>query len=204
MRNDEELAVEPKAFRVLLFLLRNPRKLITKDELLDAVWEDTAVSENSLTRSIALLRKLAGDDTHEPCYSSPSQPTLPVSLRCEGARGKPLSPGSLNEVSAAERRPAVKGAAPDRAASWPRQSAVRLLAAALALVVIAAPVPRPPCLQQPQCAQIPIKPLRQRGFSSPNDRPYESRGADFRSGILAPWKADRFHLGRRDRAQGDL
>ena len=57
--------VEPKAFRVLLFLLHNPQKLITKEELLNAVWGETAVSENSLTRSIALLRKLLGDDTHQ-------------------------------------------------------------------------------------------------------------------------------------------
>src|ERR1700758_4026565 len=64
----EVLSVEPKAFRVLLFLLRNPHKLITKEELLDAVWSDVAVSENSPTRSIALLRRLLGDDTHEPRY----------------------------------------------------------------------------------------------------------------------------------------
>jgi DNA-binding winged helix-turn-helix (wHTH) protein/WD40 repeat protein len=60
--------VEPKAFRVLLFLLHNPQKLITKEELLNAVWGETTVSENSLTRSIALLRRLLGDDTHVPRY----------------------------------------------------------------------------------------------------------------------------------------
>ncbi len=64
----EVVPVEPKAFRVLLFLLRNPQKLITKEELLDAVWGETAVSENSLTRSIAMLRRLLGDDTHVPRY----------------------------------------------------------------------------------------------------------------------------------------
>ena len=37
------LAVEPKAFRVLLLLLRNPQKLISKEELLNSVWGDTAV-----------------------------------------------------------------------------------------------------------------------------------------------------------------
>jgi DNA-binding winged helix-turn-helix (wHTH) protein len=68
LRNGEVLSVEPKAFRVLLFLLRNPQKLITKEELLDAVWGDIAVSENSLTRSVALLRRLLADDTHEPRY----------------------------------------------------------------------------------------------------------------------------------------
>ena len=62
------LAVEPKAFRVLLFLLHNPQKLISKEELLNAVWGDAAVTEGSLTRCIWLLRRLLGDDIHEPRY----------------------------------------------------------------------------------------------------------------------------------------
>ncbi len=60
--------IEPKAFRVLLFLLHNPQKLITKEELLDAVWADAAVTESSLTRSIAKLRRALGDDIREPRY----------------------------------------------------------------------------------------------------------------------------------------
>lgn len=64
----EALPIEPKAFRVLLILLRNPQKLITKEELLSAVWGDTAVSENSLTRSIALLRRVLGDDARAPHF----------------------------------------------------------------------------------------------------------------------------------------
>src|SRR6516225_7745770 len=68
VKSGQVLSVEPKAFRVLLFLVRNPHRLIGKDELLDAVWNDSAVTENSLTRSIALLRRLLGDDTREPRY----------------------------------------------------------------------------------------------------------------------------------------
>ncbi len=68
MKAGEVIPVEPKAFRVLLFLLHNPQKLITKEELLNAVWGETAVSENSLTRSIALLRRLLDEDTHEPKF----------------------------------------------------------------------------------------------------------------------------------------
>jgi Tol biopolymer transport system component/DNA-binding winged helix-turn-helix (wHTH) protein len=64
----EVLPVEPKAFRVLLFLLHNPQKLITKEELLDAVWADAAVTESSLTRSIAKLRRALGDDFQQPRY----------------------------------------------------------------------------------------------------------------------------------------
>ena len=88
----EVLPVEPRAFRVLVYLLRNPQRLITKDELLDAVWNDYAVSENSLTRSIALLRRLLGDDTREPRYIA-TVPTIGYRFLCdveaveEGFRG---------------------------------------------------------------------------------------------------------------------
>src|ERR1035441_5000655 len=96
----ETSQVEPKAFRVLLFLLHNPQKLITKEELLDAVWGDTAVSENSLTRSIALLRRLLGDDTHVPRYIE-TVATVGYRFVCtvevkEGANGGLTSPGAAD------------------------------------------------------------------------------------------------------------
>jgi DNA-binding winged helix-turn-helix (wHTH) protein len=64
----QTVAVEPKAFRVLLILLRNPGRLVTKDELLNAVWPNVTVGENSLARAVALLRKTLDDDTREPRY----------------------------------------------------------------------------------------------------------------------------------------
>src|SRR5215472_15099447 len=67
-RNGEAVPVEPKAFRILLHLLRNSGRLIPKEELIQAGWGDTAVTENSLTRNIALLRRLLGDDPREPRY----------------------------------------------------------------------------------------------------------------------------------------
>jgi Tol biopolymer transport system component/DNA-binding winged helix-turn-helix (wHTH) protein len=62
------LPVEPKAFRTLLFLLHNPQRLIAKEELLNTVWGDAAVTEGSLTRCIWLLRSALGDDIHQPRY----------------------------------------------------------------------------------------------------------------------------------------
>ena len=67
-RDGETVKVEPTAFRVLLYLLRNPGRLVTKDEIMAAVWHDTAVSDNSLTRSIATLRRLLDDSSREPRY----------------------------------------------------------------------------------------------------------------------------------------
>ena len=62
------LTVEPKAFRALLFLLRNPQKVISKEELLRAVWGDIAVADGSLTRCIWLLRRVLEDDINQPRY----------------------------------------------------------------------------------------------------------------------------------------
>jgi Tol biopolymer transport system component/DNA-binding winged helix-turn-helix (wHTH) protein len=77
----ETVPVEPKAFRVLLFLLRNPGRLVSKDEILGAVWTDCSASDNSLTRSIATLRRLLGDDAREPRYIATVQ-TVGYRLLC--------------------------------------------------------------------------------------------------------------------------
>src|ERR1700680_941307 len=60
--------VEPKAFHVLVYLLQNRGRLIEKDELLSAIWPDTFVTENALTREIALLRKALGDTRADGKY----------------------------------------------------------------------------------------------------------------------------------------
>jgi len=68
VKGAEAVPVEPKVFRALLFLLRNPKNLIPKEELVRAVWGDTAVADGSLTRCIWILRRLLGDDFNEPRY----------------------------------------------------------------------------------------------------------------------------------------
>jgi DNA-binding winged helix-turn-helix (wHTH) protein len=77
----EVLPMEPKAFRVLQHLLRHHHKLVTKDELLDAVWSDVSVSENSVARAVAQLRRLLGDDLREPRYIA-TVPTVGYRFVC--------------------------------------------------------------------------------------------------------------------------
>ncbi len=60
--------LEPKAFEVLLFLVRSEGRLVTKAELQDAVWPGTFVTESALTRLIAQLRRGLGDDAREARY----------------------------------------------------------------------------------------------------------------------------------------
>ena len=64
-RADSPVSLTPKAFDVLLFLVQNPNRLVTKEELLQAVWGDAFVEEGNLTQYISHLRKALGDNSEE-------------------------------------------------------------------------------------------------------------------------------------------
>jgi len=56
-RKDEIVTLNRRAFDVLLYLVQNPGRVLTRDELLKNVWPDTFVDENSLAQSISALRR---------------------------------------------------------------------------------------------------------------------------------------------------
>jgi TolB-like protein len=60
-RSAEPIAVGPQVFDLLLHLLRNREHVVSKDELLDAVWAGRIVSESTLTSHINAARKAIGD-----------------------------------------------------------------------------------------------------------------------------------------------
>lgn len=103
IRSGKILPVEPKAYKVLQFLLHNPGRVIAKEELLDAVWNDCEVSESSLTRIIAILRRLLGDDVREPRYIA-TVPTVGYRFVCEVEVSKD-PPGDLGTLSIPEGTP---------------------------------------------------------------------------------------------------
>src|SRR5580658_62985 len=66
-RASSTVSLTAKAFDVLLFLTQNPNRLVTKEELLQAVWGgDTFVEEGNLTQYISHLRKALGDKSEAP------------------------------------------------------------------------------------------------------------------------------------------
>ena len=67
-RDGQAQALEPKAFAVLIALLRRPGELLGRDELLDEVWGHRHVTPGVLTRSIAQLRNALEDDVQQPRY----------------------------------------------------------------------------------------------------------------------------------------
>lgn len=63
-----EIYLRPKTYETLLYLLERHGHLVTKDELLGAVWADVEVTENALTRCTKETRAALGDEVQEPSF----------------------------------------------------------------------------------------------------------------------------------------
>ncbi len=62
LRDDNEISLRPKTFAVLHFLVANQGRLVSKDELFDAVWPNVAVTDDALVQSVGELRRALGPD----------------------------------------------------------------------------------------------------------------------------------------------
>jgi len=64
-RGAETIAIGPQVFDLLLHLVRNRERVVTKDNLIDVVWGGRIVSESTLTSHINAVRKAIGDTGEE-------------------------------------------------------------------------------------------------------------------------------------------
>ena len=62
------LSLEPKAFNLLVLMVQRPGHLFTKQEIFEALWADTAVTDHALTRVVAQLRRVLGDEAGAARY----------------------------------------------------------------------------------------------------------------------------------------
>ena len=65
---DKQLKLTPRPFSVLRYLVENPQRLVTHDELLEALWPETYVQPQVLRTYILELRKLLGDSPDDPQF----------------------------------------------------------------------------------------------------------------------------------------
>jgi Tol biopolymer transport system component/DNA-binding winged helix-turn-helix (wHTH) protein len=132
-RNGERVDLEPKAFDVLLHLTERQGQLVTKSELIAAVWNGVAVTDHVLTRVVGQLRRGLGDAAREARYIE----TVPTRGYRFIARVETIARDAPAPAPAAASSPAVRHEAPAVAegprsrSRWPRV-AVALVAAALA------------------------------------------------------------------------
>jgi len=67
-REGTRIALTPKVFAVLRHLVEHPGRLVTQDELLEAIWPETYVQPEILRKYILELRKVLGDDPKSPRF----------------------------------------------------------------------------------------------------------------------------------------
>src|SRR6476646_2085673 len=67
-RENVNVPLSAKCFDTLVALVRRKGELASKDELISEVWPDTFVSEDSLTQSISMLRRILEDDPAQPRF----------------------------------------------------------------------------------------------------------------------------------------
>jgi DNA-binding winged helix-turn-helix (wHTH) protein/predicted ATPase len=67
-RGAQALHLRPKSFALLRYLVAQPGRVVSKDELVQAVWPETAVSDGVLAVSITEIRQVLGDTAQAPQY----------------------------------------------------------------------------------------------------------------------------------------
>ena len=68
-----EMKLRPKSCEVLRYLVENACRVVTKDEVIDAVWSGVTVTEESLTRCISEVRRALGDESQEIVKTIPKR-----------------------------------------------------------------------------------------------------------------------------------
>ncbi len=185
-RDGERLDLEPKAIRVLIHLLRNRDRVVTKEELVGAVWEGATITDNAVTRVVAQLRRELGDDSRSPRYIE-TVPTLGyrfVAAAREVDGGPPAAPPESNPPVADVRPPAGKRP------SWV------LSAMAVAILVLAG-------WWWTRRAAPPIAPGRSVATQITTTAGVDSRpsfGPDGRSFVYCSNRSGRFEIYRRELA----
>ena len=113
-REGEPIELRPKSFEVLVYLVQRHGRVATREELMQALWPDVAVTDESVTRCIADIRKVLGDESQHLIRTVPRRGylfaapvTTPVLVF---PRGQELQrEQTLSQISAAPQRSNLAG-----------------------------------------------------------------------------------------------
>ena len=68
VRDGRELPLVPRCFDLLVLLVERRNEAVSRNDILDAVWSDVAVSDGALSQAVRVLRRALGDDPREPTF----------------------------------------------------------------------------------------------------------------------------------------
>ena len=167
LRNGEHaIELRPKSFEVLRYLVENAGRLISKDEIIQAVWSNVAVSDESLTRCISDVRAALADEHQRVIKTVPRRgyifdvPVLETGMPGAAAAGvgSPETSAPAEQASGRARK------------SWPWLAAAAALVLVLAVVAAAVWLWRQPAgLPLPDRPSIAVLPFINMGMDPRQD-----------------------------------
>lgn len=196
-RDGQVVRLEPKAMAVLLHLASRPQAVVSREELLSAVWPGVVVGDNALTQVVIKLRRALGDTAREPRYVQ-AIAKKGYRLIAEVRRAGPVpvgiaAPAALVPASAPVSEPAPLPNPNPEPQPGPRKSAHRwrtrvaapVLAVVLALIGTAW-LMRPSTAPLPQ-AQAPVRYAESQRAAMPAVlvEPFELPGAGTGEALIA-------------------
>ena len=180
-RSGATVPLTPKAFDLLLVLVQNAGRIVSKDDLMKAVWPDSFVEESNLTQTVFMVRKVL-DETANRRYIQTVQGQgyrflVPVKeATLEGPDGEP--PGTDRPVAASETvevREVPAGPSPPQVKSW-RPLVIACAAVALVLIVVFAIWPRHSRVSPAEPGKIMLAVLPFENFTGDPGQEYFSDG----------------------------
>lgn len=117
-KHEREIELRPKSFEVLRYLVENAGRLVPKDELIEAIWPNVAIADESLARCVSDVRMALADSEQRIIKTLPRRGYLfaaPVSLTtCESplAGNSRTSTGIIDDETTAIRARTATHAAP--------------------------------------------------------------------------------------------
>ncbi|MGX1306442.1 TolB-like protein/cytochrome c-type biogenesis protein CcmH/NrfG [Amorphus suaedae] len=111
-RDGEVLPVEPLVFNLLLFLVENRDRIVSRDDLVEAIWQGRAVADTTISSRIFALRTVLGDSKAEQtCVRTIPRRGIRFVAEVDCAGSRPVSEPPAADVP----RPALPPARPDAA-----------------------------------------------------------------------------------------
>ena len=171
LRGDEELKLRPKSFETLRHLVENSGRLISKNELIEAVWPDTSVTDDSLVQCLIDVRRVLGENDQQILKTVPRRGYIfdAQVTRNDLAQGGLVYTDEVDGVSvtieeAAESKSPAR-ILPERANRSPLQSrsglaALALIVAALVGVTLWLDWPNQPKSSVPKIRTLAVLPFR--------------------------------------------
>jgi DNA-binding winged helix-turn-helix (wHTH) protein/tetratricopeptide (TPR) repeat protein len=132
----KEIVLPGRAFDVLLMLVRNPRALLTKEDLLASIWNGSFVEEANLTVAVSTVRRALNEDPHERRFiQTVARRGYRFAAEVREVRAEPEGIAAAAVVKVVEEPAVVEAVAPRRVEHgrvWPLTALVVGLLAALA------------------------------------------------------------------------